>query len=287
MRKEGIHKIEELAHLGKADLHIHSCHSDGRPSIEEILDYVENKTDLDVIAITDHDTIDGALEAVELMKQKKYRFELIVGEEVTCKEGHVLGLFLKEKIPANISTHLALKKINEQGGISIAAHPFQHVRIRNPRYATLDGVGLVTLLKEKENFDAIEIVNATPTLGEENLRAGFVNRTLLLRGETGSSDAHIVEAIGKGYTLFEGRTAVDLQSALKHHQTQPMYTKWTLFALFKYLFFFIPKGIRMAVYTLIHGRHGKRLQIINIPNTEANRELFIGKENIGKDKEEA
>ncbi len=284
--KHGIHKIEELAHLGKADLHIHSNHSDGRPTVEEILDYVENKTDLDVIAITDHDKIDGALEAVEVMKRKKYRFELIVGEEVTCKEGHIVGLFLTEKIPANISAHLALKKIKEQGGISIAAHPFQHVRIRHPHYATLDGIGLVTLMKEKENLDAIEIVNATPTLEEENLRAGFVNRTLLFRGETGSSDAHIVEAIGKGYTLFEGKTAAQLHAALRHHQTQPMYDRWTFLALFKYLFFFIPSGIRMAVYTLIHGRTGKRLQIVNIPNTEINRGLFLGgKDDIKSEKD--
>ena len=49
------HKI-----ISKADVHIHSNFSDGAPGITEILDYVEDKTNLDVIAITDHDTIEGA-----------------------------------------------------------------------------------------------------------------------------------------------------------------------------------------------------------------------------------
>ncbi|MFA7253665.1 MAG: PHP-associated domain-containing protein [Patescibacteria group bacterium] len=273
--KIDIHKIEEIASLGKADLHIHSNHSDARPSIQEILDYVENHTNLDVIAITDHDKISGALEAQELLRQKKYRFEVIIGEEVTSKEGHILGLFLKEPIPGGLNAHHTLERIHAQGGIAIAAHPFQHVRVRDPRYLTLDGVGLVTIVKEKNGFDAVEVVNATPTLGEENLRAAFVNRTMLFKGETGSSDAHIVEAIGKGYTLFEGNTVQDLHKALKHHQTQAMYAPWTLMALFKYLFFFIPKGLRLAFFTLVKGRREKRPQLINLPKIKLRPDLFL------------
>ena len=98
MNEDQIKNIEKhtRTHLGKADLHIHSNCSDGKPSIEEILEYVEHKTDLDVIAITDHDTIDGALLAQELMKRKKYRFEVIIGEEISTKRGHIIGLFLKK-----------------------------------------------------------------------------------------------------------------------------------------------------------------------------------------------
>lgn len=260
--KKGLKKIEEVAHLGKADLHIHSNHSDGRPTILEILDYVEERTDLDVIAITDHDTISGALEAVELMKKKKYRFEIIIGEEITSKEGHILGLFLKEPIKPNLEAHTVLRKIKEQGGLAIAAHPFQHYRLRNPDMATMDGVGALTLIKNNKMLNGIEIVNATPTLGEENLRASILNKTLLFRSETGSSDAHIVEAIGKGYTLFEGKNSAHLLFALQHHQTQAVYGAWTLMALLKYLFFFIPKGIRMGVFTLINGRPEKRTDLI-------------------------
>lgn len=60
----------KTAELGKADLHIHSNYSDGKNSIEEILEFVETKTDLDVIAITDHNTIEGALLARQVAKDK-------------------------------------------------------------------------------------------------------------------------------------------------------------------------------------------------------------------------
>jgi predicted metal-dependent phosphoesterase TrpH len=265
MENKEIHKKEKPRHLGRADLHIHSNYSDGRPSIEEILDYVENHTRLDVIAITDHDSIEGALVAQAIMKTKKYRFELIIGEEITSKEGHILGLYLKEAIPAGLPTHTVLKKIKEQDGVSVASHPFMHTRWRNPNIRLMDGVGLFTLIKEKAGFNAIEIVNATPTLQKVNLQASFVNHTLLFCGETGSSDAHIVEAIGRGYTLFEGKTAADLKRALRYHQTKAEYGKWSFLALYDYLFFFIPKGFRMAIHTLLHGRTPERPQIVNIP----------------------
>lgn len=263
--KTGIKRIEEMGHLGKADIHMHSLRSDGQPSIQEILDHVEEKTDLDVIAITDHDVMTGAFEAQELMAHKKYRFELILGEEVSSKEGHILGLFLKEPIRPGLSARETIKRIRKQGGIAIAAHPFEHLRYRMPSGLTMDGVGLATLLRERRWFHGIEIVNATPTLGSENLRASFINKTILIGAETGSSDAHIVEAIGRAYTLFEGKTASDLRHALAHRQTQAVYGKWTFLALFKYAFFFIPRGIRIFIFTTLNGKTEKKVDIINVP----------------------
>lgn len=260
-----IKDIEKLKNLGKADLHMHSCHSDGRPTPLEILEYVENQTDLDVIAITDHNTMDGVFEAQELMRKKKYRFELILGEEVSSKEGHILSLFLTKKIEAGMSAHATIKEVRRQGGIAIAAHPFEHLRYRLPNGLTMDGVGLMTLIKEKKLWHGIEIVNATPTLGAENLRAAFINRTILLKAETGSSDAHIVEAIGKGYTLFEGKTAVELRHAIAHHQTQAMNARWNFYALFRYAFFFIPVGLRLFFFTLFHGKSAKKVDLVNVP----------------------
>ena len=260
-----IKDIEKLKKLGKADLHMHSCHSDGRPTILEILEYVEDHTDLDVIAITDHNTMDGAFEAAELITKKQYRFELILGEEVSSKEGHILSLFLTKPIKAGMSAHNTIKAVREQGGIAIAAHPFEHLRYRLPNGLTMDGVGLMTLLVEKKGWHGIEIVNATPTLGAENLRAAFINRTVLLKAEIGSSDAHIVEAIGKGYTLFEGKTAIELRHAIAHHQTQAMNVKWNFYALFRYAFFFIPVGLRLFFFTLFHGKSPKKIDIVNVP----------------------
>jgi len=257
MNRHEILNLKQFVSLGKADLHIHSNYSDGRPTIQEILDYVEEKTDLNVIAITDHDTAEGALLASQLIKKKRYRFELIVGEEVTSLEGHIIGLFLSKTIPPGMAAHQVLKEIHSQGGLAIAAHPFESTTIKNPDYLTMNGVGMLTLIREKNHFDGIETVNGTPTLRDENLQAAFLNRALLFKAETGSSDAHIVEAIGKGYTLFEGKTKNDLRESIEHLQTQSMYDRWGFRALVKYLFFFIPKGLRMLGYTIVHGRSPK------------------------------
>jgi len=257
-QKHGIQKIEEWKKLGKADVHIHTNISDARPSIQEVLDYVQNQTDLDVIAISDHDTIEGALLARQLMNQKYYRFDLIVGEEITSQEGHILGLFLTETIPAGLSAEETCKAIHAQGGLAIAAHPFKKSRFKNPKLATMDGVGGKCLIECRQYFDGLEVVNATPTLSDENLSASLINKTLLAKAETGSSDAHILEAIGKGYTLFEGKNAPDLKRALKKHQTQGLYASWTILALLKYLFFFVPPGWRIFINTLRQGRMPKR-----------------------------
>lgn len=266
MAKLRKHLHNQLKNLSKADLHIHSNYSDGRPTIEEILDYVQNETNLDVIAITDHDTIEGAQYAHELMKKKDYHFQLIIGEEVSSIEGHILGLFLTEKIEPNQPAHEVLKQIHAQGGVSIAAHPFYNSRMNNGRMIWARGVGATTLIQEKNHFNAIETVNATPTFEEENLRAKYINRLLLLRAETGSSDAHILQAIGKGYTLFEGKTAHAVREAILDHQTQAMNDKWDIFGVMRYAYFFLPMGLRTALNTLIHGRRQKTPELVKFPS---------------------
>ena len=73
---------------GKADMHLHTLYSDGVHGVEALLDHVERYTDLDVIAITDHERLDGALRAQELHAAGNYSFELVVGEEITTRRGH-------------------------------------------------------------------------------------------------------------------------------------------------------------------------------------------------------
>ena len=84
--------------LGRADLHIHTLASDGTAGIEAILGHVERATDLDVIAITDHERIDAAVAARAIARDRGLRAEVIVGEEVTTLGGHLLGLYLDRPI---------------------------------------------------------------------------------------------------------------------------------------------------------------------------------------------
>ena len=84
--------------LGRADLHIHTLASDGTAGVVEILDHVEAATELDVIAITDHERIDAALAARSIALDRGLRAEVVVGEEITTLGGHLLGLWLEAPI---------------------------------------------------------------------------------------------------------------------------------------------------------------------------------------------
>ncbi|MEI6266791.1 MAG: PHP-associated domain-containing protein [bacterium] len=262
--KKQIHK--QFPHLGKADLHIHSNFSDGKPSIEEILEYVENETDFCVIAITDHDTINGAIYAKELMAKKKYRFDLVVGEEVSSNEGHILALYINEKIEPLQPAHEVIKNIHKQGGIAIAAHPFLTTRFNSNKVYAAKGIGAAGLIKEKNGLDGIETVNGIPTYEQENLKAKYINQLLLFEAEVGGSDAHILESIGKGFTIFEGQTASDLKEAILDSQTQSMNDKWELNGIFRYAFFMWPKGFRILIRTIVFGPRKKQAEIIKFPS---------------------
>ncbi|MFH0739799.1 MAG: PHP-associated domain-containing protein [bacterium] len=248
MAKISLKKIEEMAGLGKADLHVHLIERDPK----ELLSYIEEKTDLDVVALTDHDSIDNALKVKKAWQGMGYRFDLIVGEEINSQEGHIVGLFLNKTIESHQTVQETIRQIHEQGGLAIAAHPFQAMSIRRPGVVLMDGIGLKPLLKFGKQLDGIEVVNATPTLKDENLRASLINKTILLKSEIGSSDAHIPEAIGTGYTIFKGKNSDDLRKAILLGQTQAIYHGWKLFTLIKYAFFFLPEALRIAAYNLTH-----------------------------------
>jgi hypothetical protein len=235
--------------FGKADLHIHSNFSDGQNSIKEILEFVETKTDLDIIAITDHDTIEGALLAQKIVKDNNYRFDVIVGEEISTKSGHIVGLFLTRKINPNMTLIETFKAIKAQNGISVVPHPFFHTKMRSKDGLIMDGIGLTNIIKHKQFIDAIEEINATPSLSKENLQAGFVNNTLLFKAEIGSSDAHIKDIIGKGITLYNGKSATDLAKSIKNYQTKAISAHKGISSMLRYGLFFLPKGLKILFYT--------------------------------------
>lgn len=262
MKKE---KKTKISQISKADLHVHTCFSDGKPTAESLIDYVASKTDLAVIAVTDHNEVKGAYEARKIARQRGYNLEVIIGEEVTAKEGHIIGLFIEEKIRPGMSAKDTIKEIHSQGGIAVAAHPFFQTRLRTPYAEQIDGVGGVTLIKEK--FDAVEIVNATPfvTAVREGLRAKYLNRKLLLKAEVGGSDAHIKEAVGNAYTVFEGKTALDVRKSIEGKKTQAHRGKWTGQEFIKYFFFIVPKVGQIFYSCLRRGLSPREPDIIKIP----------------------
>lgn len=197
---------------GKADLHIHSDHSDGLPSIPEIMDHVAEHTDLSVIAITDHNTVEGATFAKSL--ESLYDFEVVVGEEVSSTSGHVIGLFLEREIHPGMSAEDTLAAIAEQDGIAVIPHPFAN-RAFGP-------FGLESIGDEIDELDfhALETYNSSPYLVWANRVAARAFDEGAGIAALGGSDAHVLRAIGTGYTLFPGRTAADMRESIEQATTR-------------------------------------------------------------------
>ena len=196
----------------KADLHIHSDHSDGLASIPDIMEYVATQTDLKVIAITDHNTIEGALFAKSL-EDMYPGLEVVIGEEITSKWGHILGLYLTEAVPAGLSAAETIARINDQGGVAIIAHPFAN-RAFGP-------FGLKSLGDRVCDvaFQAMEVYNSSPYLIYANRLASKAFAAGQGIAATGGSDAHVLKAVGKGYTMFRGETAADLRRSIDELET--------------------------------------------------------------------
>lgn len=203
--------------MGKADLHLHTSHSDGMALVGELLTHVQERTDLDVIAVTDHDSLRGALDARERWARGSYRFEVVPGMEVTTIEGHLLALFIEEPVPCLRGVEETVQAVHRLGGLCIVPHPFTWLtrsmglrHIRRVLASKRDGV----------HFDGIEVTNGTPAGGIGAAKAKALNSSEFRMAEIGGSDAHFLPCIGAGYTEFEGRTAADLRQAILNRATR-------------------------------------------------------------------
>src|SRR3979409_2705805 len=120
---------------GRADLHMHTTSSDGWPTPHELVEHAARRARLDVIAVTDHDTIEGALRAQE-HAAKRERVHVLDGEEVSSRDGHIVALFIERRVRPGMSAAATVDAIHGQGGLAIAVHPFWRTQKR-----TRTGVG--------------------------------------------------------------------------------------------------------------------------------------------------
>jgi predicted metal-dependent phosphoesterase TrpH len=203
-------------HRGRADLHIHSLASDGTSSVTEILDHVERHTDLDVIAITDHERIDAAVAARAMADDRGLRVRVVVGEEITTLGGHLLGLFLERPVKPFRSLGRSIAAIHDQGGLAIPAHPLV------PYPLCAQGFVLRRLIAHPDpryRPDALEAFNPT-AFGRYWHRkvVAFADEHGL--PTIGDSDAHAAVDIGRGWTSFPGTTPEDLRDGIVQGSTR-------------------------------------------------------------------
>jgi hypothetical protein len=208
--------------MGVADLHMHTTASDGTATPQEVLEHVRRLGDLDVIAITDHDTLDGALRARDLWRGGDYAFDLIVGEEISTREGHLLALFIERRVPPGLSIERSIDLVHEQGGLAIVAHPFNRIFRHSVQRPVMDRL----LRQPRVHPDGVETLNGSfAGIGSSRI-AMTLTRQRYRWAETGGSDAHTMTAIGCARTSFAGSSAADVRASLLARTTAPMGGYW-------------------------------------------------------------
>ena len=186
------------------DHHIHSKYSK-LDSLSEIDDIIKTAKEVGLsgIAVSDHDTIEGSLKA---SKKSSKGLIIMPSMEISSLDGHILGLGITKKVERDLSAKETVDKIHKLGGVAIAAHPYDHVRM---------GVG--DLCWELD-FDAIEI-NGHCLYGNSDAEAAAKKHG---KPMVGGSDAHSLSGVGVVCTEVEGKSADEILSNIKAGKCKPI-----------------------------------------------------------------
>jgi hypothetical protein len=205
----------------KADLHIHTYFSNrsnsvtwgvvGRymkDSVIRVTQVLESAraAGLDAISITDHDTVEGTLEAMRIAND--YGITVIPGVEISAQEGHLLAYGITQDIPRGMSVLQTVAEVHKRGGIVVPAHPFHFQGIFFPhRVAAYDA----------HMFDAVEVFSAFCGLSK---KAALYAQTHHIPQIVGT-DSKWITSIGKSYTRIESnsRSVSDILQAIKSGKT--------------------------------------------------------------------
>ncbi len=169
----------------KIDLHTHSTAShDGGISADQYARILSTNV-LDVIAVTDHNSIDFAVGLQKMLGDR-----IIVGEEIMTTGGEIIGLYLTKKIRPGHSPLETIKQIKDQGGLVYVPHPFESVR---------KGLHPGTMEELVDYLDMVEVCNGRAFLQNRSAQTVIWAKLNHIIGAS-SSDAHGIRGLGKTYT---------------------------------------------------------------------------------------
>lgn len=167
------------------DLHIHSKYSfDSISQPKKIIKIAKNKG-LNGVAITDHNTIKGSLEAEKLNEDEN--FIVITGAEIQTEIGDVIGLFLNEEIKSRNSIEV-IEEIHKQGGISVLPHPYKGHRLNDEIIRKVDAIEVFnSRVRKEDNEKAMKLA--------EQFKKPITN----------GSDAHFLYEIGRSKVIINNK----------------------------------------------------------------------------------
>jgi predicted metal-dependent phosphoesterase TrpH len=188
----------------RADLHSHTMWSGDSTTTPDELVTAVAESGIDVLCITDHHAIAGAVQLRETLPCR-----VVVGEELRTGAGEIIGLFLTERIPNGLGYLESARMIRDQGGLVYIPHPFDPMRRNLTERALYE-------LAEAGLVDAVEVLNAKTSLASLNRRAAeFADEFDLAAGA--GSDAHVPDAIGSAFVeMPDFDTPVEFLAALQH-----------------------------------------------------------------------
>lgn len=195
-----------------ADPHCHTYASDGMVTPAELVEAAV-RARLDLIAVTDHDTMDAVREAQA--RGQEAGIQVVAGQEITTRwpaQTHVLAWFLERPVKRGLSLEDTVAAIHDQGGLAILPHPFM------PVYFGSIQPDMARRLLDKHPVDGIEMVSTVPigSRRRAQLDAFYAQNRERLGAAVGGSDCHFGgHDLGSAVTRYSG----DFRAALESRTT--------------------------------------------------------------------
>lgn len=197
----------------RLDLHNHTALSPDGLMAPAALLAAARARGLSCIAITDHNTIQGALQGAALAESDPSLPRVIPGVELSTRDGEVIGLYLSEEIPCQLSAVEAVIRIRAQGGLVCLPHPYDVLRRGT--------ISRRELVRAAELADIIEVLNGRSLGPRCAVKAQALAGRLGKPGGAGS-DAHRVAEVGSAYVVVDALPTRDtLVSLIEAGSVEP------------------------------------------------------------------
>ncbi len=198
----------------KVELHSHTQYSkDCLIKLEDVIRTCQARG-IDRIAITDHNTAEGALALAKMAPDL-----VIVGEEIMTTQGEILAYFIRETVPPGLTPGETIQRLRDQGAVISVPHPYDRVRKGAWREDELQQI--------VDSVDAIEIFNSRCIFPEDNAKAlAFAQANN--KPATVGSDGHITFEYGHATLRIQpfegpGDFFIALKTATPETRSSPLW----------------------------------------------------------------